>query len=926
MSSATPSRADFQVPWHGLAPESVAHRLGVELTGLSETEVEERLSRFGLNRLEPPPLPSRSRILLRQFQSPLIYVLLVAAAVALGLGEFADAGFIAAVLLLNATIGFVNEYRAERDVQALSGLVRTRARVRRSGRSLEIDGEQLVPGDLLMLESGIRVGADLRFVEARGMRIDESVLTGESVPVEKDEAPELPADTALAERRNMGFAGTMVASGRGLGLVVATGTHTEVGRIAAQLSDVRYEPPPLLRRMERFAKRLGAIALMLISVLVVIGLAWGQSLEEVLLGAIALAVSAIPEGLPVAVTVALAVGVSRMARHRVVVRNLPAVEALGSCGIIATDKTGTLTHNELTVERVLAGDREFEVSGRGYTPEGAVTRDGMPALPGEDPRLFRLLRAGCLTNEASLVQTEDGADPHGRLPWDWSGDPTDVALLALGIKARVDPGELLQVHEPLEAISFEPERRYSASYHRREGGGLVCAKGAPEQLIEMCTHELADDGSLRTLDRDAALASADALMARGFRVLGVADAETPEPLAEGAPAPGPADLVFLGLIAMDDPPREGVNESITDCHMAGIHVMMVTGDHATTARSIAGRVGLDNRDAAVLTGREIVELDDEALARRLTQTSVVARATPSDKLRVVSAAQASGVDVAVTGDGVNDAPALRQANLGVAMGHSGSDVAREAADLVITDDDFSSIVAGVREGRVAYDNVRKVTYLLISTGAGEVLAVTGALALGLPVPFTAVQLLWLNLVTNGIQDVALAFEPAERDVLRRPPRPPREGIFDQLMIERTVLGGLVFGLIGLLCFRGWLMDGHTVEQARNLLVQLFVLFEIFHIGNSRSETRSLFRLSPLHNPILLIGTLTALSVHLAALYTPFLQSLLDIAPPTLEEWMRLAGLATSILVVMELHKALRARWPIPRRGDAATDGLTEARC
>jgi magnesium-transporting ATPase (P-type) len=401
-------------------------------------------------------------------------------------------------------------------------------------------------------------------------------------------------------------------------------------------------------------------------------------------------------------------------------------------------------------------------------------------------------------------------------------------------------------------------------------------------------------------------------MGRGFRVLALADAETPEPLAEGAPAPVPANLVFLGLVAMDDPPREGVDESISRCREAGIHVVMVTGDHATTARAIAARVGLDERDAPVLTGSEIDELDDAALARRVAHTSVVARATPSDKLRVVRAAQASGFDVAVTGDGVNDAPALRQANLGVAMGHSGSDVAREAADLVITDDDFSSIVAGVREGRVAYDNVRKVTYLLISTGAGEVLAVTGALALGLPVPFTAVQLLWLNLVTNGIQDVALAFEPAERDVLRRPPRPPREGIFDRLMIERTVLGGLVFGLIGLLCFHGWLADGHTVEQARNLLVQLFVLFEIFHIGNSRSETRSLFRLSPVSNPLLLVGTLTALSVHVAALYTPAFQVLLSIQPPTLDEWMRMAGFAASIVVVMELHKALRTRRPIPR--------------
>ncbi len=471
MPSTKRAQSDVEVPWHALEPDVAARTLGVGLSGLSDAEAAERLRRYGVNRLEPPPPPSHWRILLRQFQSPLIYVLLAAAVIALALGETSDAGFIAAVLLLNAAIGFVNEYRAEREVQALSGLVRTRARVRRGERSLEIDGDHVVPGDLLLLESGMRVGADVRFVEARGLRIDESVLTGESVPVEKDEAPLLPPDTALAERSNMGFAGSMVASGRGLGLVVATGTRTEVGSIAAQVGAVHREPPPLLRRMERFARRLGTIALGLTALLVAIGLAWGQPLEQVLLGAIALAVSAIPEGLPVALTVALAVGVSRMARHRVVVRHLPAVEALGSCGVIATDKTGTLTHNELTVERVLAGDREYEVSGRGYAPEGGVTRDDKPALPAEDLRLFRLLRAGCLTNEASLVQREDGEQEPGRSAWEWSGDPTDVALLALGIKARVDPGALVQVHEPLAAVPFEPERRYSASYHRRNRGG-----------------------------------------------------------------------------------------------------------------------------------------------------------------------------------------------------------------------------------------------------------------------------------------------------------------------------------------------------------------------------------------------------------------------------------------------------------------------
>jgi magnesium-transporting ATPase (P-type) len=498
--------------WHALDTEAVARALGADPTGLSDPEAAERLRRFGPNRLEPPPPPSRLRILLRQFASPLIYVLLAAAAIALGLGETSDAGFIAAVLVLNAAIGFANEFRAEREVQALSRLVRSRARVRRGRRTLEIDGEEVVPGDLLLLESGDRVTADVRFVEARGLRVDESVLTGESVPVEKDESFVVPEDAPLAERRNMAFSGSLVASGRGMALVVATATATQVGAIAAQMSQMRREPPPLVRRMERFAQRLGAIAIGLCSVLVAIGLAYGQPLGEVLLGAVALAVSAIPEGLPVAVTVALAVGVSRMARQRVVVRSLPAVEALGSCSVIATDKTGTLTHNELTVGRIVTGARRYEVTGRGYVPDGQVSREGTPALPAEEPRLFRLLRAACLANEASLVQREDDEGA-----WDWSGDPTDVALLGLGIKAGVDAVALCEVHPTRAAIPFEPERRYAASFHVREGGGLVCVKGAPERVLEMCDRELAEDGAtLRPVDREAELAAAEVLMGQGF--------------------------------------------------------------------------------------------------------------------------------------------------------------------------------------------------------------------------------------------------------------------------------------------------------------------------------------------------------------------------------------------------------------------------
>nr|MDJ0789781.1 HAD-IC family P-type ATPase [Myxococcota bacterium] len=806
-----------------------------------------------------------------------------------------------AVLLLNAAIGFANEFRAERAVQALHQLIRTRARVRRGGRMLDVDGEEVVPGDLLAVESGARITADVRLVSAQALRVDESLLTGESVPVDKDESRELSAGVELADRANMLFAGCMVASGRGFGLVVATGRQTEVGSIAESLAEIEAEPPPLLRRMERFARVIGVAAIGVAAGLVAIGAVRGQPFAELLLGAIALAVSAVPEGLPIALTVALAVAVSRMTDRNVVVRRLPAVEALGSCGVIATDKTGTLTHNELTVERIVLPGLRCQVTGSGYEPEGELLVDGRPVLHDEHPNLYRLLRAGCLANEATLSRRVDD-----RASWEWSGDPTDVALLALGLKAGLDAVPLLAAHDPVASLPFEPERRYAASFHRGDGsGGLVCAKGAPESVLSMCTAQLDASGRESALDPASIEPEIDALMRQGYRVLAVADAEDAVVPGPGHALQEPQGLVFLGLLAMTDPPREAVPEAISACRHAGIHVAMVTGDHATTAAAIAERIGLADVGSPVLTGREIQSLDGDALAARVEGCAVVARATPSDKLRFVRAFQARGELVAVTGDGVNDAPALRQADLGVAMGRAGTDVAREASELILTDDDFSSIVGGVEEGRIAYDNVRKVTYLLISTGAGEVLMVASALILGLPVPLTAVQLLWLNLVTNGIQDVALAFEAGEPGTLDRPPRPPRERIFDRVMIERTLLAGAVFGGIGLAAWIAWMEQGVPVEEARNRMVQLFVLFEIFHIGNCRSERISLFRLSPARNPILLVGTLAALGVHLAALHLPLTQRVLGLAPLGLGEWMTLASYAIAIVVVMEIHKLWR---------------------
>ncbi len=920
---------DTRTPAHASPPDQVARWLGVTLGGLTTAQAGERLDRYGYNRLPPPPQVSARQILLRQFRSPLIYILLAAAAIALSLGEVSDAIFIALVLAINATIGFYNEFRAESAVQALRTLIRSHARVRRDGRAVDLDGELLVPGDLLLLESGTRIAADARLVEANGLRVDQSFLTGESLAVEKSSAPILDAETPSADRTNLVYAGSLVASGRAIGLVVATGAHTEVGRIARALVSIPREPTPLMRRMQRFAHVIGIATLGLAGVLLLIGLVRQQAWAELLLGTVALAVSAIPEGLPVALTVALAVAVSRMAQRSVVIRQLPAVEGLGSCSVIACDKTGTLTQNELTVEKLILDGQQYEASGTGYAPIGDVSAAGRPVLLAEDQQLFRTIRAACLANEASLVRRSpepagkapaSGAQPSTSDAWEWSGDPTDVALLSLCHKAGLDPVLLEEQHERLGSIPFEPEYRYAASFHRDAQRGLTCVKGAPERVVAMCDKQFSAGAATPKALAPAEIgAHVQALMERGYRVIAVADGLREVPIAHGATPHEPSGLTFLGLIAMTDPPRPGVEESVRACRHAGIRVVMVTGDHATTAQAVAQRVGLlDSNEPAdearepadpapVLTGEQLAALTDEELARKIPGIKVVARAAPADKLRVVRSLQSCGDQVAVTGDGVNDAPALRQADLGVAMGRQGTDVAREAADLVLTNDDFSSIVAGVEEGRIAYDNVRKVTYLLISTGLGELILVTLALALGFPIPFTAAQLLWLNLVTNGVQDVTLAFEPGEPDVLSRPPRPTGEAVFDKLMIERTLIAGGVFGVIGLVWWAGALASGYSIDDARSLVVQLFVLFEIFHIGNSRSERRSMFALSPFSNPLLLMGTVAALSVHLLATYNPFMQSLLDLEPLSATEWLRLVLSASVILLVMEVHKAWRFR-------------------
>ena len=878
-----------------MALPAVLDALSATADGLDDHEAARRLARDGPNTLPRQKPPSLFQILLRQFKSPLIYLLAIAAAVSTMIGEAKDAAFILGVLLINAIIGTVQEARAEKASQALQQLLRIRAAVRRSRRVVEVDAETLVPGDVVYLESGNRVPADIRLIAAKGLEVDESLITGESVPVAKDAGWAGARGTVLAERQNMLHAGAMVASGRCHGVVASTGADTMIGHLAQDVLRSEGGRPPLVERMEIFTRRIAYAVLIAATLVAVLGVVLGRySVTEMFMFGVALAVSAIPEGLPVALTVALASGTTRMARRGVIVRRLAAVEGLGSCTLIASDKTGTLTCNELTVQQVRTPDgRVFRVTGQGFVPDGAFLEDDAPLGPDRAAALGDLARSVTLCNEAELLM-RDGS-------WIWRGDPTDVALLTMASKLGWDREATEEEHPKVNEIPFEPERQFAASFNHHDDGNRVHVKGAPERVLTMLSPGQNAE-KLLAMARDMAQA--------GYRVLAVAQGPAPATLDPADTPPAPGDLSCLGLVGMIDPLRPDVREAIAAAAEAGVATVMVTGDHPLTALAIARDLRLAADVDEVVTGADLAAAPPDSLPDLIRRTKVFARVAPDQKLEIVNAARASGHFVAVTGDGINDAPALKEANIGVAMGRSGTDVAREVAELVISDDHFGTITAGIEEGRIAYNNIRNVIYLLVSTGAAEVVLVTLALLFGSPIPLLPVQLLWLNLVTNGIQDVALAFEPGIGDEGRSPPRPPRESIFNRLMIERTVVAALFMGIVGFSLFRWCLEAGWSEASARNALLMRMVLFENVHVFNCRSETRSALLMSPLRSPVLMLGIVAAFSIHVSMTYLPIGNRLLSTEIIAGDLWLVLIVLSLPILAVMELHKlswALRQR-------------------
>jgi magnesium-transporting ATPase (P-type) len=893
-------------PWHALEPDAVLEALGSSPDGLDEETAAARLRDGGRNILPSRPPPTLFAIVLHQFASPLIYILLAAAAMALALGDTTDAAFILAVVLLNAGLGAFQESRAERSAASLQRLLAGEVRAIRGGAGQSLPAEELVPGDLVLLESGDRVPADLRLLQVNNLSVDESFLTGESLPVTKVVEP-VDTDALVPERRSLALAGATVMSGRGRGVVVATGPRTEVGRIAETVTAADSTKAPLIIRMEVFAHQISYAVLAASVLLAVVATSRGMAWLDVFFLVVALAVSAIPEGLPVAMTVALSIATSRMAARNVIVRRLTAVEGLGSCTCIASDKTGTLTVNRQTVRALALPDgTRVEVAGEGYSGDGAVSAAGGGALSAEvRQRVERLARAGVLANEASLRR--EGGE------WRHQGDAVDVALLALAWKLGLAPDEVRREARVTREISFESERAFSATFYERDGRTLVAIKGALEVLLPRCTTQAGPDGAAEDLTPRVVEAEALELSGNGHRFIAVAEAEVPDAgngrgLDEGDLPP----LTLLGLVGLIDPPRPEAADAVAKCLGAGVMVLMVTGDHPATALAIARELGIAESEDQVVTGRELAALgdpEDQAFLDATKAARVFARVSPMQKLDIVDALIRLGHFVAVTGDGVNDAPALRKANIGVAMG-SGTDVAKDTAEIILTDDNFASIEAGVEEGRFAYDNVRKVTYLLISTGAAEVLLFGLVLAVGLPLPLLPVQILWLNLVTNGIQDVALAFEGGEAGAMTRPPRPPGERIFNRRMIEQTVVAGAAMGLLAFLAWRMLMAAGWSEVEARGHLLLLFVLMQNFHVFNCRSESSSAFRV-PLHrNRALMVGVPAALGAHVLAMRVPLLQDILRVQPIPLGDWLAPLATAAVILVTMEVFKLVRGR-----RGD-----------
>jgi Ca2+-transporting ATPase len=886
--------------WHALTAEAVLELVGSSPGGLTEAEARARLERDGPNVLTERRGASWVRKLLEQFLQPLVVVLLGAAVLSTVLGDFVDAVVICAVVVINGLVGFFQEYRAEQAIAALGRTLVTEATVVRDGKPRRVPSEQLVVGDVVALKSGDTVPADLRLLSVKDLEVEEAALTGESVPVEKSLAP-LPEATVLGDRKNLAFAGSAIVYGQAQGVVVATGDDTEAGRIATLMANTTSLETPLTRRIAQLSKLLVWVILSVAALLFVIGLLRGQSAKDTFNAAVALAVGAIPEGLPAAVTIVLAFGVSAMAKRRALIRRLPAVETLGCTTIICSDKTGTLTENQMTVTAIVAGGTTFTVTGVGFEGDGRFERDGVAVTPVPGGALFETLLAGGLCNDTRLTRTPEGLKVEG--------DPTEAALLVSARKCGLTAERLAREWPRVDVLPFESAHMYMATLNRGPGPATTAwVKGSSDALLSRCVDALADDGTRRPLDATAVAREVDALAARGLRVLVMARRvfdDGREHLVHG----DVSALTFLGLVAMVDPPRPEAKAAVARCRAAGIQVKMITGDHAVTASAIASELGLEGARTAsgaleAITGAELSKLSEAELAKKALALAVFARVAPEQKLQLVRALQKSGHVVAMTGDGVNDAPALKQADIGIAMGKNGTDVARGAAAMVLTDDNFATIEAAVEEGRGVYANLMKFIAWTLPTNGGEGLVLLLAMILGTELPVLPVQLLWVNMVTAVLLGLTLVFEPREPGLMERPPRPVNAPILDRALLVRTALVSAAVGVGAIGLFEYALARGLSLAQARTVAVNSIVVIEVGYLFACRSLVHPVWRIGAFTNWWVWGGALLMLLVQLAFTELAFMNRLFHTEPVALEWWVWPSLLGVVVYLLAELKKVL----------------------
>jgi magnesium-transporting ATPase (P-type) len=895
-----------QPNWHTLEQEQVLSRLDASTAGLGEAEVQRRLKTYGLNRLPEPPRRHPLARFLLQFHNILIYVLLGAAAITALLHHLVDTLVILAVVVVNALIGFAQEGKAERAMEAIRQMLAPRAAVIRDGQRHTIDGDELVPGDIVLIEAGDKVPADLRLLRTHGLQIQESILTGESVAVEKRTAP-VPVSAPLGDRACMAFSGTTVTSGQGQGVVVATGDATQIGLISGLLSQVQTLTTPLVEQMAVFAKWLTLFILVVAGLILAFGyFVLHHDFSELFMAVVGLSVAAIPEGLPAVLTITLAVGVQSMARRNAIVRRLPAIETLGSVSVICSDKTGTLTRNEMSVASVVTAKERLTVHGTGYEPVGSLESASGPVEPARHPGLIEIARAAILCGDAEL-KNRDGI-------WSVEGDPMEGALLTAAGRIGLLVAETRGQWPRSDVIPFDAKHRFMATLnHDHAHHAVAFVKGAPEQVLGMCRDQRLPDGTAGPLDRDYWQDQAELIAAQGQRVLAIATKTLPSDQTILGFTDVDSDLSLLALIGLIDPPREEAISAVAECHAAGIQVKMITGDHASTAVAIARQLGLRNPERA-LTGGDIDKLDDPALAMAVGQTNVFARTSPEHKLRLVMALQWQGMTVAMTGDGVNDAPALKRADAGIAMGHKGSEAAKEASELVLADDNFVSIAAAVREGRTVYDNIKKVISWTLPTNAGEASTIILALMVGMALPITPVQILWVNMITAVTLGIALAFEPTEANTMRRPPRPRSEPLLSGGLLWHIILVALLF-LCGVFGIYTYAIDrGYPIELARTMAMNTLVVMEIFHLFFIRNMYgTSLTWRAVLGTKAVWIAVIIVAVGQLAITYVQPLQAVFETRGVGILDGMLIVLIGVILFTIIEIEKQLRLRLVQPAR-------------